>query len=98
MCWVCEGQLHIQFVQYKNHYTYGMSPFRWISVCVCVCVREMYIFFQFYNTFLKFKTLNHHYKHLIALSHNLRKKQNIIINPTLQIVYSPNVLNFPPSS
>ncbi len=20
------GQLHIQFVQYKNHYTYGESP------------------------------------------------------------------------
>ncbi len=31
--------VHIQFVQYKNHYAYGMSPlFTKTNVCVCVCV------------------------------------------------------------
>ncbi len=29
----------MQFVQYKNHYAYGMSPlFTKTNVCVCVCV------------------------------------------------------------
>ncbi len=32
------GQYHIQFVQYQNHYAYGMSPlFTKTNVCVCVC-------------------------------------------------------------
>ncbi len=38
-CRVRVGQYHIQFVQYKNSYAYGMSPlFTKTNVCVCVCV------------------------------------------------------------
>ncbi len=37
-CRVGVGRYKIQFVQYKNHYAYAMSPYN-METSVCVCVR-----------------------------------------------------------
>jgi len=47
---------NIQFVQYKNHYVYEMSPFRCacLDECVCVCVCVYYRTTEIVSLFLAY--------------------------------------------